>query len=142
MGGHYEEQNRGGNDVIQTTSVTMNARSRNHTKMAGLQQRTNMAYRKEIMATRMTYQLVPPDDHRRNTAKNKSKHGKTTSLQYAAVSPLTSKCTYGAGSSHKKKNSGYYSDNQISTQTFQLSLTSTDLITITLNHLSPLARKP
>ena len=27
-----------------------------------------MAYRQEIMATGMTYQLVPPDDHRRNIA--------------------------------------------------------------------------
>ena len=29
---------------------------------------TSMAYGQEIMATGMTYQLVPPDDHRRNIA--------------------------------------------------------------------------
>ena len=31
-----------------------------------LDNETSMAYRQEIMATRMTYQLVPPDEHRRN----------------------------------------------------------------------------
>ena len=30
---------------------------------------TRMAYRQEIMETGMTFQLVPPDDHRRNIAK-------------------------------------------------------------------------
>ena len=33
-----------------------------------LDNETSMAYRQEIMATGMTYQLVPPDDHRRNIA--------------------------------------------------------------------------
>ena len=34
MGGAYEEQNRGGNDVSQTTSAKTNARSTNNTKTA------------------------------------------------------------------------------------------------------------
>ena len=33
-----------------------------------LDNETSMAYRQEIMETGMTYQLVPPDDHRRNIA--------------------------------------------------------------------------
>ena len=33
-----------------------------------LENKTSMAYRQEIMETGMTYQLVPPDDHRRNIA--------------------------------------------------------------------------
>ena len=33
-----------------------------------LYNKTSMAYRQEIMETGMTYQLVPPDDHRRNIA--------------------------------------------------------------------------
>ena len=33
-----------------------------------LDNETSMEYRQEIMATGMTYQLVPPDDHRRNIA--------------------------------------------------------------------------
>ena len=33
-----------------------------------LDNKTIMAYRQEIMATGMTYQLVQPDDHRRNIA--------------------------------------------------------------------------
>ena len=36
-----------------------------------LDNETSMAYRQEIMATGMTYQLVPPDDHRRNIAEKK-----------------------------------------------------------------------
>ena len=35
MGGTYEEQNRGGNDVIQMPSAKTNAHSRNNTKTAG-----------------------------------------------------------------------------------------------------------
>ena len=107
-----------------------------------LDNKTNMAYRREIMATGMTYQIVPPDDHRQNIAGKKSKCGNTTSLQYAAVSPLTFQCTYGSGSSHKYRNSCYYSDNKMSTQKFQLLLIYTDRITIMRNHLSPLAWKP
>ena len=34
-----------------------------------LDNETIMAYRQEIMATGMTYQLVPSDDHRQNIAK-------------------------------------------------------------------------
>ena len=75
-------------------------------KQQVLDKKTSMAYRQEIMETGMTYQLVPPYDHRRNIAeKNKFKHGNTTSFQYAAVSPYTSQCTYGAGSSHKQRKS-------------------------------------
>ena len=33
-----------------------------------LDNETSMEYRQEIMATGMTYQLVPPDDHRQNIA--------------------------------------------------------------------------
>ena len=33
--------------------------------------KTSMAYRQEIMETGMTYQLVPPDEHRRNIAGKK-----------------------------------------------------------------------
>ena len=36
-----------------------------------LNNKTSMAYRQEIKATRMRYQLVPPDDHRRNIAEKK-----------------------------------------------------------------------
>ena len=103
---------------------------------------TSMAYRQEIIATGVTYQLVPHDDHRRNIAEKQSKHGKTTSFQYAAVSPHTSHCTYGAGSYHKQRNSCYYSGKQISTQKFRLSLTSTARITITRNPLFPSEWKP
>ena len=34
-----------------------------------LDNKTSMAYRQEIMSTGMTYQLVPPDDHRQNISK-------------------------------------------------------------------------
>ena len=74
--------------------------------------------------------------------RKQSKRGKTTSLLYAAVSPLTFQCTCGAGSPHKQRNSCYYSENQMSTQKFQLLLTYMDRITITRNHSSPLAWKP
>ena len=54
-----------------------------------LDNETSMAYRQEIMANGMTYQLVPPDENRQNVAGKQSRHGKTTSFQYAVVSPLT-----------------------------------------------------
>ena len=68
MGGTYEEHNRGGNDVIQ-----MPALKRMHTvgiipKRQVLDNKKSMAYRQEIMATGMIYQIFPPDDHRRNIA--------------------------------------------------------------------------
>ena len=37
-------------------------------KLQVLDNETSMAYRQEIMATGMTYQLVSPDDHRQNIA--------------------------------------------------------------------------
>ena len=111
-------------------------------KRQGLDIKKSMVYRQEIMETGMTYQLVPPDDHRRNISEKKSKRGNTTSLKYAAVSPLTFQCTYGAGSSYKQRKSCYYSDNQMSTQKNQLLLTYMDRITITRNHSSPLAWNP
>ena len=107
-----------------------------------LDNETRMAYRQEIMETGMTYQLVPPDEHRRNIGGKQSKHGKTTSFQFAAVSPHTSQCTYGAGSSHNPRNSCYYSGKQISTQKFRLSLTSMARMIMTHNRLSPSAWKP
>ena len=50
-----------------------------------LDNKTSMAYRQEIIATGVTYQLVPHDDHRRNIAEKQSKHGNTTSFQLAAA---------------------------------------------------------
>ena len=38
------------------------------TKRQVLDNETSMAYRQEIMETGVTYQLVPPDDHRQNIA--------------------------------------------------------------------------
>ena len=75
------------------------------TKRQVLDNETSMAYKQEITATGMTYQLIPTDDHRRNIAKKKIQIGKTTSLRYVVVSPLTFQCTCGAGSSHKQRNS-------------------------------------
>ena len=40
-----------------------------------LDNKTSMEYRQEIMATGMTYQLVPPDDHRRNISNKKTQMG-------------------------------------------------------------------
>ena len=37
-------------------------------KQQVLDNETSMTYRQEIMETGMTYQLAPPDDHRRNIA--------------------------------------------------------------------------
>eukprot|EP00804_Cyclotella_cryptica_P002702 CCRYP_009617-RA/>CCRYP_009617-RA protein AED:0.39 eAED:0.39 QI:0/0/0/1/1/1/2/0/572 len=54
------------------------------------------AYREAITTSAMTYQLVPPDDHRRNIAKRPSKHGKiilclrSAALQTTSPPPMVS----------------------------------------------------
>jgi hypothetical protein len=47
-----------------------------------LDNEASAAYKQSILESGLTYQLVPPDDHRRNVAEKRSKLGKTTSSQY------------------------------------------------------------
>eukprot|EP00804_Cyclotella_cryptica_P003875 CCRYP_015759-RB/>CCRYP_015759-RB protein AED:0.32 eAED:0.29 QI:0/0/0/1/0/0.33/3/0/881 len=59
----------------------------------------------------MTYQLVPPDDHRRNVAEKPYKRGKITLLLSLAAQPTNFHSTCGANSSHTwNANSTSYSN--------------------------------
>ena len=107
-----------------------------------LDNKISMVYRQEIMATGIPYQLVQPGDHRQNIAGKKIQAWKDQFISVCSGVSANFQCTYGEVSSHKQRNSCYYSDNQMSIQNFQLSLTSTDRITITRNHSSPLVWKP
>ena len=72
MGGAYEEQKRGGNDVTRQQALKRMHAVGIIPKRQVLDNETSMAYRQEIMETRMTYQLFPHDDHRRNIAEKQS----------------------------------------------------------------------
>ena len=68
MGGAYEEHNIGGDYVDRRRAIKRMHAVGITPKRQVLDNETSMAYRQEIMATGMTYQLVSPDDHRQNIA--------------------------------------------------------------------------
>ena len=75
-----------------------------------LNNKLSATHRTEICDTYMTFQLVPPDDHRRNLADRDFKPGRTTSL-VSSVAPLKpSRSICGARPSHKP-NGNYSSYN-------------------------------
>eukprot|EP00804_Cyclotella_cryptica_P024842 CCRYP_001786-RA/>CCRYP_001786-RA protein AED:0.36 eAED:0.36 QI:0/0/0/1/0/0/2/0/340 len=59
------------------------------------------SYKLAITASGMTYQLVPPDDHRRNIAEKLSKPGRITSLPSSVAQALNFPSTFGANYYHK-----------------------------------------
>ena len=63
------------------------------------------AYKQEINETGMTYQLVPPNNHRRNIAEKAIQTWKTTSSLSSAGRTRSSHCTCGASSSHTQNDS-------------------------------------
>ena len=65
---HTKNRTEGGNDVSQTTSDKPMHTVGIIPKQQVVDNKTSMAYKQEILEIRMTYQLVPPDDHRRNIA--------------------------------------------------------------------------
>ena len=107
-----------------------------------LDNETIMAYRQEVTATGMTYQLVPPDDHRRNIAEKTIQTWKDHFIAvWSGVStnfPMHLLCRL---IPQAEKQLLLLRQSNVKPK-FQLLVTSTDRITITRNHSSPLAWKP
>jgi hypothetical protein len=61
-----------------------------------LDNQASAAYKKAIGNSDMTYELVPPDNHRCNMAKKPSRHSRTNLLVFSVAVPPLSLCTSGA----------------------------------------------
>ena len=87
-------------------------------------------YKEEIRASRMTYQIAPPDDHQHNIAKKGIQFWSDHFISVISGAAATSPSTCGTRSSRKQKNNCYYYDNQISTKTYHCMPTYTATMTI------------
>ena len=107
-----------------------------------LDNETSMAYRQEIMETGMTYQLVPPDDHRRNIAEKMIQAWKDQFISicggFSAQFPMHLWCRL---IPQAEKQLLLLRQTNINLK-IRLSLTSTARMIITRNCFSPSAWKP
>eukprot|EP00804_Cyclotella_cryptica_P027939 CCRYP_003830-RB/>CCRYP_003830-RB protein AED:0.42 eAED:0.41 QI:0/0/0/1/0/0/3/0/461 len=100
-----------------------------------LDNKASTAYKQAILDSGMTYQLMPPDDHRRNVAKRPCKHGKTILLLSLAAQPTNFHSTFGANSFHTWNDNSTSCISPMPTPGSLHMPTSTDLTT-TMHHPS------
>eukprot|EP00804_Cyclotella_cryptica_P011576 CCRYP_012089-RA/>CCRYP_012089-RA protein AED:0.20 eAED:0.20 QI:0/0/0/1/1/1/3/0/784 len=100
------------------------------------------AYKLAITASGMTYQLVPPDDHRRNIAEKAIQTWKDHFIAVISGTDAKFPSTFGANYYHKwNANSAFYG-NPMHTPTFPPIRISTAIMTTTHTLSSPWAWKP
>eukprot|EP00804_Cyclotella_cryptica_P003825 CCRYP_018936-RA/>CCRYP_018936-RA protein AED:0.22 eAED:0.20 QI:0/0/0/1/1/1/2/0/637 len=93
------------------------------------------AYRDAITTSAMTYQLVPPDDHRRNIAEKAIQTWKDHFISALSGTADNFPSTSGVSSSHKWSANSTYSDNQTAIPRYHHMHTFTATMTTTLTHL-------
>eukprot|EP00804_Cyclotella_cryptica_P007766 CCRYP_001371-RA/>CCRYP_001371-RA protein AED:0.39 eAED:0.39 QI:0/0/0/1/1/1/2/0/283 len=93
------------------------------------------AYREAITTSAMTYQLVPPDDHRRNIAEKAIQTWKDHFVSALSGTADNFPSTYGVSSSHKWSANSTYSDNQTTIPRYHPMHTFMATMTTTLSPL-------
>eukprot|EP00804_Cyclotella_cryptica_P009391 CCRYP_018074-RA/>CCRYP_018074-RA protein AED:0.17 eAED:0.15 QI:0/0/0/0.75/0/0/4/0/1210 len=100
------------------------------------------AYKLAITASGMTYQLVPPDDHRRNIAEKAIQTWKDHFIAVISGTDAKFPSTFGANYYHKWNANSVFYGNPMHTPTFPPIRISTAIMTTTHTLSSPWAWKP
>ena len=87
-------------------------------------------YKEAIRESGINYQIVPSDEHRRNTLRRRYSSGRITLLPSSAAPPIISRYTCGAKSYHRQRDNCYCYVNQMRIRPYPLMLTSTGSMTI------------
>ncbi len=106
-----------------------------------LDNQVSAEYKAAIEASGMTYELVPPKEHRRNMAKKPFKPSRITLSESSAVVPPPCQSISGVNFSHRLNGSSSYFVNPEHIQTYRRMHMSTNITTTIGIHLSPLAWK-
>jgi hypothetical protein len=104
-----------------------------------LNNQASESYKDAIRASGMTYQLVPPDNHRRNMAKKAIQTFKDHFTEYSAGALQPCPSIFGANSYLKLSGNYSYSDNCNYIQTYQHTHMSINNMTTINTHLSPIS---